>query len=97
MTENVPAPRIPMNGEECQQDMLRRIHKWLIALEERIVMLLQANDLEAMKPGECEQAVSRHLMMLLRLMQLRQQYAEASTANSEQALFDALLRGIDGE
>lgn len=87
---------IPMNAEECQQDMLRRVHKWLLALEERIVLLLQATDLEAMKPGECEQAVSRHLMMLLRLMQLRQQYAEASSKD-EQALFDALLRGVDVE
>ena len=88
---------IPMNAEECRQDIMRRVHKWLIALEERIVMLLQANNLEAMKPGECEQAVSRHLMMLVRLMQLRQQYAEARPAANEQSLFDALLRGVDLE
>ena len=97
-TPNIPPSlMIPMNAEECQQDMLRRVHKWLIALEERIIMLLQTNDLEAMKPGEREQAVSRHLMMLFRLMQLRQQYAEASPASGEQTLFDTLLRGIDME
>jgi len=97
-TPNVPPSlMIPMNAEECQQDMLRRVHKWLVALEERIIMLLQANDLEAMKPGEREQAVSRHLMMLFRLMQLRQQYAEATPTDGEQRLFDALLRGIDDE
>ena len=86
----------PMDEQECQQDILHRVHKWLLVLEERIVMLLQANDLESMKPGECEQAVSRHLMMLLRLMQLRQQYAQARPTQSEQALLDALLHDMDG-
>ena len=87
----------PLNEQECRDDVLRRIHKWLIALEERIVLLMQVNDIEAMKPGECEQAISRHLALLLRLLQLRQQYAEAVPSAGEQALLDALMRGMDEE
>lgn len=88
---------IPMNEQECQQDVLQRVHKWLGVLEERIVMLIHANEPEAMKPGECEQAISRHLLLMVRLLQLRQQYAQASPSAGEQALLDALLRGMDDE
>lgn len=85
----------PMNAQDCQQDMLRRVHKWLTALEERIILLLHAHEAETLKPGECEQAISRHLVLLLRLLQLRQQYAETRNSASEQALLNALLHGTD--
>ncbi len=88
---------IPMNEQECQQDVLKRTHKWLDALEQRIILLMNANDVTEMKPGECEQAISRHLMLILRLLQLRQQHAQAATSPGEQALLDALLRGMDDE
>ncbi len=87
----------PMNEQECQQDVLRRTHKWLTVLEERIILLMNANDISDMKPGECEQAISRHLMLLLRLLQLRQQHAQAMVSPGEQALLDALLRDMDDE
>lgn len=86
---------MPMNEQECQQDVMRRVHKWVTVLEERIIMLLQANDPESMKPGECEQAVSRHLMMLLRLLQLRQQYAQSRSLDDGQAILEALLGNSD--
>jgi hypothetical protein len=88
---------IPMNEQECQQDVLKRIHKWLNVLEERIILLMNANNLDEMKPGECEQAISRHLMLILRLLQLRQQHAQAAASPGEQALLDALLRSMDDE
>jgi hypothetical protein len=88
---------IPMDEQECQQDVLKRTHKWLTVLEERIILLMHTNDVEEMKPGECEQAISRHLMLLLRLLQLRQQHAQAAASPGEQALLDALLRGMDDE
>jgi len=88
---------IPMNEQECQQDVLKRTHKWLDALEQRIILLMNANDVTEMKPGECEQAISRHFMLILRLLQLRQQHAQAATSPGEQALLDALLRGMDDE
>jgi len=50
-----------------------------------------------MKPAECEQAISRHLMLILRLLQLRQQHAQAASSPGEQALLDAILRGMDDE
>ena len=86
---------IPLNEQECREDVLRRTHKWLTALEERIILLMNANDIDAMKPGECEQAISRHLALLLRMLQVRQQYAEAVPSAGEQALLDALLHSMD--
>lgn len=88
---------IPTNEQECQQDALQRVHNWLIVLEERICSLLHANDPESMKPGEREQAISRHLLLIVRLLQLRQQYAQASPSAGEQALLNAILHGMDGE
>ena len=78
--------------QECREDTTRRLNAWLTALEERIVALLQDNNLEKMKPGEREQAASRHLSILLRLLQLRQKFAQPETSPGEQALLDALFR-----
>ncbi len=86
---------IPMNEQECQQDMLRRMHKWLDMLEERIVLLLHVHEPQELKASECEMAISRHLVLLLRLLHLRQQNATIAPSPGEQALLDALLRGID--
>lgn len=87
----------PVNEQECQQDALERLNNWLNVLEGRICALLDTNDLEAMKAGEREQAANRHLVLLLRLLQLRQQYAEAVPTPGEQALLDALLGSMDEE
>ena len=86
---------IPMDEQECQQDTLQRLQTWLNVLEERIVALLRDNDLESMKPAEREQAVSRHLTMVLRLLQLRQEYAQPNPSAGEQALLDAILHGLE--
>ncbi len=53
--------------------------------------LLGTNDFESIKLVEREQAASRHLMITLRLLQLRQRYAEAGPSVAEQALLDALF------
>jgi len=92
MSEN---PTIPLNEQECQQDILQRVHKWLNVLEERVMSLLQAHEPEALKPGECEQAISRHLILMLRLLQLRQQYVQKRTSKSEQGALDAFLRSLE--
>ena len=85
------------NEQECQQDTIRRINHWLAILEERITTLLGHNDPETMKPGEREQAVSRHLMLTMRLLQLRHQFASAKTAPDEQAILDALMHNLPQE
>ena len=85
----------PTDEQDCQQDALRRLNGWLNALEGRITVLLGTNNFESMKPIEREQAASRHLMLTLRILQLRQQYAQASPSAGEQALLDALFHGMD--
>ncbi len=86
---------VPTNEQECQQDTLQRVHTWLGVLERRIVELLEATEPALLKPGEREAAASRHLLLVLRLLQFRQQYAEASPSAGEQALLDALLGEMD--
>lgn len=88
---------IPLNEQECQQDILRRVHHWLDILEARITALLRTHDPQAMKPGECEQAISRHLVLMLRLLQLRQQYAKVQSSSNEQVFLDAFMHGLDNE
>ena len=95
-TPTIPATQNTSPDEQdCQQDTLRRINYWLRVLEERIQTLLKHNDPETMKPGEREQAVSRHLMLTMRLLSLRQQYTKASAASEEQSLMDALMQGLE--
>lgn len=90
-------PIIPMNEQECQQDTLQRVHSWLGVLEGRIVELLEATEPSLLKPNERETAASRHLLLVLRLLLIRQDYAEARPSAGEQALLDALLEGRDEE
>jgi hypothetical protein len=88
-------PKNPLHEQECQQDALERLNNWLNVLEARICILLEANDLAAMKPSEREQAANRHLALLLRLLQLRQRCAQAAPSPGEQALLEALFGDID--
>lgn len=84
-----------LDEQECREDTTRRLNAWLTVLEERIIALLQGNDLEKMKPGEREQAASRHLAMLLRLLQLRQKFAQPEPSPGEQAFLDALFKSVE--
>ena len=85
----------PTDEQECQQDAVRRLNSWLNALEGRITALLGTVDFESMKPIEREQAASHYLMLTLRILQLRQRYADASPSPGEQALLDALFKGVN--
>jgi hypothetical protein len=88
---------LPQSVDEqgIQEETLRLVNSLVSALEKRIAALLQANEPQSMKPGEREQATSRHLAMLLRLLQYRQKLAQSpqdTSAPAGQALLDALLR-----
>ncbi len=88
---------MPIDEQECQQDALRRVNSLLGILEERITALLRESDPQEMKPAEREQAASRHLALLLRLLQARQRFAQAAPSPGEQALLDALLKDLPEE
>lgn len=89
--------QLRIDEQEYRQDTARRLDTWLTVLEERIVALLHGNDPQSMKPAEREQAVSRHLSMLLRVLQLRQKFAQPETSAGEQALLDSIFRGANEE
>jgi hypothetical protein len=84
-----------MDELECQHDAMQRLQNWLNVMEGRVCALLSNNDPGSMKAHEREMAASRHLVLMLRLLQLRQQYAEAKPSAGEQALLDALLHGLE--
>jgi hypothetical protein len=87
---------IPLTEQQCQQDAMRRVQRWIDVLEERISDLLQTSDPHTLKPGEREQAVNRHLVLVLRLLQLRQQYAGEDQSDDKQAaMLEEILHGMN--
>lgn len=90
-------PNIPTSEQECQQDALERLNNWLNTLEGRVCGLLNGNNPESMRPVEREQAANRHLLVILRMLQDRQHYAQANPSSSEQAFLDALFGGPEEE
>jgi hypothetical protein len=67
---------IPLKEQECRQDMLHRLQKLLDMLEGRIDVLHETSEKQNMRPGECEQAIDRHVALTLRILQMRQQFVQ---------------------
>ncbi len=84
--------KLPASEQECQQDVLQRIHGWLDMLEQRTAALAQAHNVEALKAGECEQAIDRHITLMVRLFQVRQQYAKGAREEDAQHILDVPLQ-----
>ena len=64
-----------LKEEECLQDMLCRLQKLLDMLKGRIDVLHDTTPEEQnMRPGEYEQAIDRHIALMLRMLQMRQQF-----------------------
>lgn len=82
---------LPTSKQECQQDVLQRIHDWLDMLEQRITALSTAHKIETLRPGECEQAIDRHIALMVRLFQVRQQYAKGAQEEDAQRSLDSVL------
>ena len=88
---NSSTTNLPASEQECQQDVLRRIHDWLDMLERRIKELAQTHSVEDLKAGECEQAIDRHITLMVRLFQVRQQYAKGVREDDKQHAIDTIL------
>jgi hypothetical protein len=86
----------PLKEQECRKDGLRCLQKLLNMLEEHIDALHERPESSNMKPGECEQALDRHIVLTLRLLQMRQQFAEAEQKADGQQALDEMFAG-DGE
>ncbi len=81
----------PLKEQECRQDVLRRLQKLLDMLEEHIDALHETPEKKNMRSGECEQAIDRHIVLTLRILQVRQQFAQAEQKAEEQHLLDDML------
>ena len=95
--QNSTTANLPASEQECQQDVLQRIHGWLDMLEQRITALAQAHNVEALKAGECEQAIDRHITLMVRLFQVRQQYAKGAREEDAQHILDAAAEPNDAD
>jgi hypothetical protein len=60
--------------QECRRDLLSHLQKLLNMLDGRIDALHEASEKQNMRPGECEQAIDRHIVLVLRMLQMRQQF-----------------------
>jgi hypothetical protein len=81
---------IHKNEQKRQQDTLRRIDQRLNVLEERITALLSNIDLESMTSNQRVQAACRLQTLMMRLLELREEYAE-SDESREQAFRNLAL------
>lgn len=88
---------LPVSEQECQQDVLQRIHGWLDMLEHRITALAQAHNVEALKAGECEQAIDRHITLMVRLFQVRHQYAKGAREEDAQHILGVVVEPNDAD
>jgi hypothetical protein len=86
----------PLKEQECRQDGLRRLQKMLDMLDGHIDALHETPADKNMRPGECEQALDRHIVLTLRILQMRQQFAQEEQRADERHVLDDLLVG-EGE
>ena len=82
-----------LKDQEYRQDGLRRLQKLLDILDEHIDALHEVPEDKNMKPNECEQELDRHIVLTLRILQMRQQFAQAERKADDQHLLDDLLAG----
>ena len=81
----------PLKEQECRQDGLRRLQELLDMLEGHIHALHETPESKNMKPGECEQAIDRHIVLTLRILQMRQQFAQAEQKADGQHVLDDMF------
>ena len=86
------AATIPGSKQECQQDALQRINEWLDVLEQRVLSIAQVHLLSDLKAGECEQAIDRHIALIVRLFQVRQQCAPDGRDRDRLVSLNTVLR-----
>ena len=84
---------VPPKEQECREDVLRRLQKLLDMLEGRVDVLHEMPEMKNMRPGECEQAIDRHIVLMLRILQMRQQFAQAGQKVDRQEALHALFLG----
>lgn len=82
----------PARAEQHDQDVLHRLDTWLERLEEQARQLLATFAPDDLTPAQAASAAYRHLILIARLLELRQQFT-AVNSNME----ERLLRIIFGQ
>jgi hypothetical protein len=83
----------PPKEQECREDGLRRLQKMLDMLEGHIDALHEMPEVKNMRPGECEQAIDRHIVLTLRILQMRQQFVQTEHKVDRQRFLDDMVLG----
>jgi hypothetical protein len=78
--------------DSLQQDALQRLNTWLDALDKQTRHLLMCIMPEELTPLQAAGMAGKYLTLLLRVLQLRQQFANDAGLNNEE-----MLRIIMGE
>jgi hypothetical protein len=85
----------PLREQECREDMLCRLQKLLDLLEGRINALHETPEKQNMRPGECEQAIDRHIALSLRILHIRQQFVQDEHEFDRASLLEMLAAEDD--
>src|SRR5947209_2202002 len=96
--QNIPTPSsLSSHEQQYVQDAMRRIQNWLNILEGRVEKLLGDNDVTTMKAAEREMAANRTLLLMMRLLKARQEYAKGSEGDEFEEVLRKLWRGEENE
>lgn len=81
--------------ESHDQDALKRINSWLEKLEGRAQKLLEAYEPEELEPAQAAAMANKYIMLIARLLELRQQFTTEKSTMEERLL--SLIFGKAGE
>ena len=92
--QNMPTTsNLSSHEQQYAQDAVQRIQNWLNLLQGRVEKLLTDNDVTKMKAAEREMAANRCLLLMIRLLKAREEYAKGCEGDEFEEVLRALWRG----
>lgn len=95
MDELEPQQTSMPEQESSDQDALKRINSWLDRLEDQARRLLEAFQPEDLEPAQAAAMANKYIMLIVRLLELRQQFTTEKSSMEERLL--SLIFGKAGE
>lgn len=95
MDELEPQQTSMPEQESSDQDALKRINSWLDRLEDQARRLLEAFQPEDLEPAQAAAMANKYIMLIARLLELRQQFTTEKSSMEERLL--SLIFGKAGE
>jgi len=78
--------------EDFQQDALDRINDWLKRLEDEAKKLIEKYNIEDLDSAQQASLAGKYIMLIARLLELRQQFTNEASSDEERLLKIILAR-----